>query len=78
MSLGSDIEAARRAAGLSVEDVASATRLRASIVAAIEQGDFSPCGGAVYARGHVRTIAAIVGLDPDDAVARFDDSLAVD
>lgn len=73
MSLGSELSAARRASGLTVDDVAAASRLRPSIVTAIEQDDFAPCGGDVYARGHVRTIAAIVGLDPDAMASRFDE-----
>ena len=73
MSLGSELSAARRAAGLSVDAVAASSRLRSSIIIAIEADDFSPCGGDVYARGHVRTIAAIVGLDPDAMAQRFDE-----
>ena len=33
--------------------------------------DFTLCGGDVYARGHVRTIAKVVGADPDALVAKI-------
>lgn len=71
MSLGSELAAARVAAGLSVDDVAARTRIRATLIRAIEEDDFSHCGGAVYARGHVRSIARAVGLDPEPLLASF-------
>jgi cytoskeletal protein RodZ len=72
VSLGSELAAARVAQGLSVDDVALATRIRATLIRAIEEDDFSQCGGAVYARGHVRSIARAVGLDPEPLLATFD------
>ncbi len=36
---------------MSLDDLAQATKLRASILSAMEQDDFSHCGGVVYARG---------------------------
>jgi cytoskeletal protein RodZ len=72
VSLGSELRAAREAQGLSVDDVALATRIRATLIRAIEDDDFSHCGGAVYARGHVRSIARAVGVDPEPLLATFD------
>ena len=63
---------ARERRGLSVEDIAAATRIRAAIIRAIEADDFAACGGAVYARGHMRAIAQVVGADPKPLVAEFD------
>ncbi|MFE2052240.1 helix-turn-helix domain-containing protein [Streptomyces sp. NPDC059459] len=71
-SVGRALQQARIAAGLTVDDVSSATRVRISIVHAIEADDFAPCGGDVYARGHIRTLAKAVGLDPAELLARFD------
>ena len=62
--LGRALAAAREARGQSVADVAAAINLRETVVRAIEQDDFSLCGGDVYARGHVRAYARQVGLDP--------------
>jgi len=70
--LGPALAAAREARGLSVEDVAAATRIRAAIVRSMERDDFAPCGGAVYARGHLRVIAQVVGTDPKPLVEEFD------
>jgi cytoskeleton protein RodZ len=72
VSLGSELAAAREALGLSLDDVAASTRIRATLIQAIEHDDFAPCGGAVYARGHIRSIARAVGLDPEPLLATFD------
>ncbi len=72
MSTGRMIQQAREAAGLSLDQVAAATKIRSSILAAMEEDDFSHCGGDVYARGQLKSIAAVVGLDPDDVVDSFD------
>lgn len=75
MSAGQMLRAARDARGLTLDDVAQATKLRASILAAMEDDDFSHCGGLVYARGQLRSIAPVLGLDPEDLVDAFDDGL---
>jgi cytoskeletal protein RodZ len=72
VAIGPEIAAARTAAGLSLDDVAAATRVRASVLERIERDDFSFCGGDVYARGHLRAIATVVGGDGAEWVDRFD------
>ncbi|MEV6808232.1 helix-turn-helix domain-containing protein [Streptomyces sp. NPDC017405] len=71
-SVGRALQQARIAAGLTVDDVSTATRVRIGIVHAIEADDFAPCGGDVYARGHLRTLARAVHLDPEPLIARYD------
>ncbi|MGG8406705.1 helix-turn-helix domain-containing protein [Streptomyces sp. 12297] len=71
-SIGRVLKKARIRAGLTVEEVSGSTRVRVPIVQAIEQDDFSRCGGDVYARGHIRTLARAVGLDPEPLVERYD------
>ncbi|MFF4755621.1 helix-turn-helix domain-containing protein [Streptomyces sp. NPDC002514] len=72
VSVGRTLRQARIAARLTVDDVSSATRVRNAIVHAIEADDFAPCGGDVYARGHIRTLAKAVHLDPAPLIARYD------
>lgn len=72
MSVGEALNRAREAAGLSLEDVAAQTKIRPTILAAMEADDFSVCGGDAYARGQLRSIAQVVGLDPMDVVALYD------
>jgi len=55
-----------------VEDVAGATRIRATLIRSIESDDFSRCGGAAYARGHIKSIAHVVGADARELVAEYD------
>ncbi|MCT7354154.1 DUF4115 domain-containing protein [Streptomyces sp. 15-116A] len=71
-SVGRALQQARIAAGLTVDDVSTATRVRIAIVHAIEADDFAPCGGDVYARGHIRTLAKAVHLDPEPLIAQYD------
>ena len=78
MSVGEELARAREARGMSVEDVSSSTRIRAGLIRAIEADDFDPCGGAVYARGHLRSIARVVGIDAEPLVAEFDRSHEVE
>ncbi|PTN00517.1 helix-turn-helix domain-containing protein [Streptomyces sp. VMFN-G11Ma] len=72
LSIGHALRQARIAVGLTVDDVTNATRVRISIVHAIEADDFAPCGGDVYARGHIRTLAKAVHLDPAPLLEQFD------
>lgn len=71
-SIGTALKKARIAAGLTVDEVSSTTRVRIPIVHAIEEDDFTRCGGDVYARGHIRTLARAVGLDPAPLVESYD------
>jgi cytoskeletal protein RodZ len=72
VSIGDTLAEARRQAGLTITQVSQQTRIRESIVRAIEQGDFSPCGGNFYARGHIKSIAEVVGVDPVPLIREYD------
>jgi len=72
VSVGSDVAAARVKAGLTLQDVSDRTRVRRTVIERIEADDFSLCGGEVYARGHLRVIAGVIGADPVPLVAEFD------
>ncbi|MFJ6623605.1 helix-turn-helix domain-containing protein [Kitasatospora sp. NPDC091335] len=71
-SIGRVLSTARIDSGLTVDQVSTATRVRVPIVHAIEQDDWARCGGDFYARGHIRLIARVVGLDGEALVARYD------
>lgn len=72
MSIGESLAEARRQAGLTVAEVSQRTRIRESIIRGIEQDDFSACGGDFYARGHIRSIAGVVGTDPVPLISEYD------
>ena len=73
MGIGDTLADARRQAGLTVTQVSQQTRIRESIIRAIEQGDFSACGGDFYARGHIRSIASVVGIDSAPLIRQYDE-----
>jgi cytoskeletal protein RodZ len=70
-SVGRILQQARIDAKLTVDQVSSSTRVRVPIVQAIEQDDFSRCGGDVYARGHIRMLARAVGADAAALIERY-------
>jgi transcriptional regulator with XRE-family HTH domain len=72
VSIGETLAEARRQAGLTVTQVSERTRIRESIIRAIENDDFSTCGGDFYARGHIRSIASVVGTDPVPLIREYD------
>ena len=72
MSIGDTLAEARRQAGLTITQVSQQTRIRETIIRGIERGDFSACGGDFYARGHIRSIARVIGIDPDQLIGEYD------
>ena len=63
MSLGEFLRGARESAGLSIDELAERTSIRAGLIREIENNNFVHCGGDTYARGHLRNIAAIISVD---------------
>jgi len=72
MTIGETLAKARRSAGLTVTQVSERTRVRETIIRGIEEDDYSACGGDFYARGHIRSIARVVGADPAPLIAEYD------
>lgn len=72
MTIGDQLKAARSASGLSLNDVATKTRLRARVITEIESDEYKSTGGLAYARGHIRTLAQIYGMDVQALLAEFD------
>ena len=73
MSIGDTLAEARRQRGLTITQVSQQTRIRETIIRGIEQGDFSACGGDFYARGHIRSIASVVGVDSVPLIREYDE-----
>lgn len=63
MNLGELLKSAREESRLSINDLSEATSIRAGLLSQMEENDFSHCGGDIYARGHLRNIAPLIGLD---------------
>lgn len=71
--LGEALRTARTEQGRSLAEVSHAINLRETVVQAIEHDDFALCGGDVYARGHIRAYARLLGLDPAPLVRSYDE-----
>ena len=71
MSVGVTIHNARVALGLTTAELASSTKIRESMLVALEADDFDCFGGAAYLRGHLKVLANRLGLDPEGLVAEF-------
>ena len=74
--IGPEFAAARTRLGLSVDQLAERTRIRPHVIESIEVDDFVPCGGDFYARGHIRTLARILGVDAAPLLASYDERYA--
>jgi cytoskeletal protein RodZ len=73
VSIGETLAERRREAGLTIAQVSNQTRIRETVIRAIERDDFTPCGGNFYARGHIRGIARVVGVDPEPLIRTYDE-----
>ena len=74
--IGPQFAAARRNLALSVDQLAERTRIRPHVIEAIEVDDFSACGGDFYARGHLRTLARVLGVDVTPLLETYDERYA--
>lgn len=72
MSIGEALAEARRRADLTVTEVSRQTRIRETIITGIEGNDYSACGGDLYVRGYIRSIAQAVGADPEPLIREYD------
>jgi cytoskeletal protein RodZ len=68
----SQLQAAREAAGLSVEQVSKKTNIRIGVIEDLEKNSVEVCGGIAYARGHIRSIARVIKADGDLLVAAIE------
>ncbi len=74
--VGRQLTAARERIGISIESLAERTRIRPHVIEAIERDDFDSCGGDFYARGHLRTLSRVLGVDAADLLAIYDERYA--
>jgi transcriptional regulator with XRE-family HTH domain len=71
MTVGAELKRAREARGLSLPELAGATKISAGRLAAIENNALDLLPPINYVRGFVRVYATEVGLDPDDLGDRY-------
>lgn len=70
-SLGDYFKQARKKKGLSLDKVASQTRIQKHHLQALEDEDFANLPAKVFAKGFVRSYAKALGLDEEEALQHF-------
>lgn len=68
---GSRLRAAREAHGVSLREVAAATKISISALEGLERNDFTRIPGGIFRRAFIRAYALQVGLDPETTVKEF-------
>ncbi|HBP90110.1 MAG TPA: DUF4115 domain-containing protein [Nitrospirales bacterium] len=70
-TLGGLLQQARERQGLSLEQIASRTRIQQHHLQALEEEDFESLPAKVFVKGFVRSYARSLGLDEDNALQLF-------
>src|SRR5688572_30551493 len=68
---GAHLKQAREARGISLRQIATATKISMGALEALERNDFSRLPGGIFSRAFVRAYALEVGLDPEQTVNDF-------
>ncbi len=68
---GSRMRRAREQRGVSLRQIADATKISVSQLEALERNDISRLPGGIFSRAFVRSYAAEVGVDPEQTVRDF-------
>jgi len=71
-TLGQRLRAERQRRGMSTQKAADEMHLDAWVIDALEAGDYQRIGPSVYAKGHLKKYASILGLSPAEVVAGYD------
>lgn len=71
MDSGTKLRDARRQRGLSLHDIAEATKIPATVLESIERNDFARVPGGLFTRAYLRAFARHVGLDPEEIVREY-------
>lgn len=69
--LGHILRQARETKGLSVEEAQEQTRINATYLAAMENGDYAVLPSPVHVRGFLRNYARFLDLDPNPLLERY-------
>jgi cytoskeleton protein RodZ len=70
-TLGDGLRLAREKAGLSLRQIADATKQSVTNLSALENNKIGRLPGGIYRRAIVRSYAASVGLDPERTLRAF-------
>ena len=68
---GARMRDARERRGVSLRQIAETTKHSVSALDALERNDISRLPGGIFSRAFVRSYAAEIGVDPEEAVREF-------
>src|SRR4051794_34825569 len=68
---GAKLREARERRGVSLRQIANATKISISALEALERNDISRLPGGIFSRAFVRSYAVEVGLDPETTIQEF-------
>jgi cytoskeletal protein RodZ len=68
---GATLREARERRGVSLRDIANATKISVGFLEALERNDIARLPGGIFSRSFVRSYAIEVGLDPDRTILEF-------
>src|SRR5919109_4585149 len=68
---GTKLKRAREGRGISLRQIATATKISVGALEALERNDISRLPGGIFSRGIVRSYALEVGLDGEETVREF-------
>jgi cytoskeletal protein RodZ len=68
---GARLRDARERRGVSLRQIANATKISVGVLEALERNDISRLPGGIFGRGFVRSYAIEVGLDPEATIQDF-------
>ena len=71
IGVGPVLRNAREFRGLTIDEAARGTKLRADQLRALEDEDFDALLGDVYVRGSLRSYSVYLGVDPDEVVGAY-------
>jgi cytoskeletal protein RodZ len=72
VDFGRFLKAQRVRRGLSIDDVARSTKISPALVGALEEGQRERLPERVFMLNYIKSYAAAVGLEPREAVSRFE------
>src|SRR5471032_2560973 len=68
---GNRLREARERRGISLRQIANATKISVSVLEALERNDISRLPGGIFSRAFVRSYAVEIGLDPEETIQEF-------
>lgn len=74
-SFGKYLKNEREARGFSIDEISNATKISPGQLRALESDDLSSLPPAAYIKGFVKAYAKHIGLNPDEAIIRFENYL---